>query len=186
MLPSSHDDVWVIVGAAVLLVALVAAVTLAALLLYRRYIRLKLVALIGYRERIRASKQTLETILRNLADDSDEALVAFASDGNNETRKALAEIANRMSMTRDELDVKRMPSVFLPATIELADYAYTIADVAEWLHSGVSEDDMLQRMGAVNLNLVVQQADIADSMLHALCDRFDIEDAVVYGGGLYL
>lgn len=182
----SSDDVWVAVGATVLLVALIVVVCLIALLVYRRYIRSLLVWLIAHREKIRASRHTLATILRYLVDESDEALLAFASDNDNDNRKALAEIANRMSITREELDMKRVPSVLLPATIELADCAHVVFDVAEWLNSGTSENEILHRLGVIDLKPVVQQCDLTDSILLALCDRFNIDDSVVYGGGLYL
>lgn len=151
-----------------------------------RVMRRFLVGLVGSRERVLASRRTLEAVIRHLADEPDEALVAFAIDSHNEDRRALSEIASRMRVVRDDLDVRRLPARLHDVAAELADTAYLLAEEAGRITNEMSVQEVLERVGDIDLRLVSAQYDIAEIALEAVCEEYGVEEAAVYGGGLYI
>ncbi|MDP2400376.1 MAG: hypothetical protein Q8M66_00205, partial [Actinomycetota bacterium] len=95
----------------------------------RRY----LTGLVGSRERVFAARRTLEEVVRHLAGLSDEELEKFATDARSEDRRALVELAYSMRLTRDELDMWRIPSRLHAVASEFADAAHLIAEQAGYV-----------------------------------------------------
>jgi len=150
--------------------------------LARRY----LVGLIGRRESVCASRRTLEAIMRHLADESDEALAAFADDPTSEDRRSLAEVRAQMAVLADELDTRPMPSRIVRVAEELADAAFVIAEEAGRVRDEMDAAEVLAALAQVDLSRVAQQADEADHYIDEASGEYGVEDTAVYGGGLYI
>lgn len=176
--------VWALVGVGV--VALVVGGVFAFRAGRSLLIRRRVVMLIGRRENIEASRRTLEAVMRHLADESDEDLVEFAADPDAVDRRALFELEQRMRVLRDELDLLPLPDRVVPVAQELADAAHVIAEESGRISDDMAPDDVLTALGAIDLARVTTQVDAARASLHALADEFGVEDAAVYGGGLYI
>jgi hypothetical protein len=151
-----------------------------------RVIRRYLTGLVGSRERIFAARRTLEDVLRHLAGLSDEELERFATDARSEDRRALVELAYGMRLTRDELDVRRMPSRLHTVASELADAAHLIAEQAGRVTDDLPAPAVFDAVGEIDLVGVSFQYDHASAVLDELCEEYGVEDAAVYGGGLYI
>lgn len=177
--------VWVIT-AAVLAAALVAGSYVLYKMLYRRWIRRSIMLLIGYRERIAASRKTLEAVIDQLVDGSESTILSFASDSCDDNRRALSETGQRMLITRDELDLRRLHPLTHKAAEELADVAHLIAICAVPYEGEMSASQSLDALSSMNLKAITEQARIADTLLAELCFAYDVGDSVVYGGGLYI
>ena len=176
--------IWVVLGALVVLALLAAVVwvTFGRRAVLRRY----LVFLVGRRESVRASLRTLEAIVRHLVDESDESLAEFATDTASADRRALMEVGDRMRMILDELDTRSLPSRLIRPAEELADAAYVIAQESGRIKDNMAPDQVLEALGEVNLTSVAAQMREADEWLDDACQEYGVEDAAVYGGGLYI
>lgn len=176
--------IWVVAGSIVglALVAVVVWLTFGQRAVVRRY----LVVLVGRRESIRASLRTLEAIMRHLVDESDESLAEFATDHTSADRRALMEVGDRMRMILDELDTRSLPSRLIRPAEELADAAYVIAQEAGRVTDDMAPDRVLEALGEVDLARVTAQMREADEWLDDACQEYGVEDAAVYGGGLYI
>ncbi len=173
----------------VLVLALIAAVVgaffgvrYAAFRVVRRYV----VRMVGAKEQVLASRRTLEAVMRHLADESDEALIAFSTDPHNVDRRAFAEVNVRMGIVRDELDTKRIPARIVPVAEALADAAHVIAEESGRIHDEMSAELVLEAVGSMDLARVSRQFDKAASLLADACAEYEVEDAAVYGGGMYI
>lgn len=153
---------------------------------FRRTMRHFLVGLISSREQILASRRTLEAVMRHLADEPDEALLAFAADSRNEDRRVLREISSNMRLLRDDLDTRRLPRRLHPVATALADVAHLLAQEADKITKEMSAEEVLEQVGEIDLRLVSSHYDMAAGALEAVCEEYEIEEAVVYGGGLYI
>ena len=178
--------VW-IVTAAVLATAVLG---IASYVLYRvfskRWIRISIMHLIGYRERITASRKTLEAVVGHLVNGNESTILSFASDPSDDNRRALSETGQRMLITRDELDLRRLHPRTHQAAEELADAAHLIAIYALPYEADLSAGENLDALSSMNLKAVTEQFQIADTLLAELCIAYDVEESVVYGGGLYI
>lgn len=176
--------VWALVAAGVLILAVGGVFAYRAI--HLQVVRRRIVALIGRRENIEASRRTLEAVMRHLLDESDEDLVAFAYDADSEDRKSLFEIEQRMRMLRDDLDYIPLPSRLVPAAQELADAAHVIAEESGRIEDDMDADTVLAALAQIDLSRVSGQVTTARASLHAVAEEFGVEDAAVYGGGLYI
>ena len=176
--------VWVVLVAGVLLLSLGGYF----LGRYLGYVttRRHLVGLIGRRENLLASKRTLEAVMRHLADESDELLIEFAANPESEDRRALVETASRMRMLTDDLDVIPLPKALVPLGDALADAAFVLAEESGRVQAVLDADAVLTALGTVDLARVEGEYDRAARLLDEMCDDYGVEDAAVYGGGLYI
>lgn len=175
---------WIVIGVVVLLVVagLVSWFVFGRKALVRRY----LIGIVGKRESIRASRRTLETVVGNLADESDEALGLFATDPASEYRRSLIEVRDQMRVLADELDTRSMPSRLVRVAEELADAAYVLAEEAGRVRDEMEPGEVLSALSEVDLARVAAQAIEADHWIDEACVEYGVEDAAVYGGGLYI
>lgn len=151
-----------------------------------RLSRRHLVGLIGRRENITASRRSLENVVMHLADLSDEELVGFAEDPESVDRKALMEVNARMRILADELWTIPLPKRLWPAGEALGDAAATIADEAGRITDLMEADEVLAGLAAVDLAAVGRDYERADALVNEACSSYHVEDAAVYGGGLYI
>lgn len=175
---------WIMIAtvAAALAIGVVLWFTLGRRVLTRRY----LVALVGRRESVRASKRTLEAVLRHLADESDEALAEFAEDSRSVDRRALVEVRDQMRVLADELDTRPMPGRLIQVAEELADAAFVIAEQSGRFPGNMEADEVLAALSKMDLARVRTQVEEADRWIDEACVEYEIEDTAVYGGGLYI
>lgn len=176
--------VWIVVTVAVVALA-VGGFFLA------RYIRLRLVRrhlarMIAYRENIDASRVALESVLRHLADESDETLVQFAEDPDSVDRRSLAEVEQRMRLLRDDLDHVPLPAPVIPVAEALADAAHTIAVEAGRVRDEMTADEALAALGEIDLVSAEKQFAWARETLASAADLHEVGEGAVYGGGLYI
>lgn len=135
---------------------------------------------------VEAARRSLETVMSHLAADTDEALLEFAGSSGSVDRVALLEVEQRMRLLRDELDHTPLPEDVIPIAVALADAAHVIAEEAGRVHDGMSPDEALAALGEIDLGRVADQAVSASLVLKTACEEYRIEDAAVYGGGLYI
>lgn len=148
----------------------------------RRY----LVGLVGRRENIMASRRSLENVVQHLVELSDEELLAFAEDPESVDRKALAEVTARMRILADELWTIPLPKRLWPVGEALGDIAATIADEAGRITDLMDADEVLAGLAAIDLAAVGTEFERAEALVDEACSHYHVEDAAVYGGGLYI
>ncbi|MFU8890181.1 MAG: hypothetical protein ACNA76_00790 [Anaerosomatales bacterium] len=175
---------WVAAGVAALLLTVGA--YFGGRLAYRRMSRRYLVQVIGRREGVLASQRTLEAVVRHLADEDDEKRESFASDPDDEDRKSLYEISRRMEIATEELDTMPLPRSLWPAAMTLADAAYIIGQEAGRVGETAGTADAIASLAAVDITRASEAFDAADAKVKEASERFELDEAAVYGGGLYI
>jgi hypothetical protein len=153
---------------------------------YRRLSRRYLVQVVGRREGVLASRRTLEAVVRHLADEDDEKLEHFASHPEDEDRKALDEVARRMEIATEELDTMPLPRSLWPAAMALADAAYIIGQEAGRVGGTADPEEAFSSLAEVDITRAAGAFEAADAMVKEVSERFDLDEAAVYGGGLYI
>lgn len=174
-----------IVLGAVLAIALVAGITVAGVLLWRRTVKRHLVTLIGRREGVRAGLESFAAIVRRLAEASDGELIAFALDDSHEDRKTLREVASRMRVDALELAMMPLPKELVPVADDLSDAAELVMEQAEAI-AQPQGPAALDGLAAVDLPAIQRLLESADTAIAQLKSKYRLEDEVVYGGGLYI
>jgi len=170
----------------IVLLVLSALVYVCWLIIFRWLVRSSIVVLIGYYEQAAAARRSFESVLRHLINEPDDALIAFATDVDSEDRKVFSEIAERMIIVRDELDVRRLPFKLHEFANKIADSAHVLAVAAGSISDDARVEEVLDRVGNINLKEVNSQYLLAEKYLSELCAEYKIRDAAVYGGGLYI
>ncbi len=176
--------IWLALGFAVLLLG--AAGYFGVRALWARALRRSVVSLIGQREAILASRRTLEAVVRHLADEDDEALEHFATHPESEDRKALAEVTMRMEILAGELDTRPVPRTLVPVAEGLADAAFVISREAGRIGESAIADEVYEELAQIDLASVADVYRGADARVKEAAERYHLDEASVYGGGLYI
>lgn len=176
--------VWVVVGVTVV-VLLVGGYFLFRYLRYTAHRRF-VVRMVPKMEAVEAARKGLETVMCHLLDDTDEALLDFASSRDSVDRVALTEVESRMRLLRDELDLMSAPADVIPLAEALADAAHVIAQEAGRVHEDMDADAALAALATIDLAHVADVVVSAGLVLKSACEEYRIEDPAVYGGGLYI
>lgn len=168
--------------------ALVVAVSVAyaARALWRRQVRRYLIGLVGSREDVRSQARALESVVEILAGAGDSTLVAFAQNPRTEERRTLADIAQRMTITAEELRTAALPKRLWTAANLLEAAARAVAREAGKAGEAPTPSAVLDALAAVDLTAPEGVALRASEELHRLCAEYGVEDPAVYGGGLYI
>lgn len=180
-------QVYIIVAVAV--VAFVALAVGGALLgryLWARAVRGRIVRLIGRREAIRAAERTLGRVVSHLAEAPDAELVGFATDAGHEDRRSLAEVSANMNVQAEDLIGMPLPKTLWAAGELLADAAWRVGREARRVTEPSRPDDVFDRLGAVDLLEVRQAVAAAEDEIERLEELHAVDEAAVYGGGLYI
>ncbi len=172
-------------GAASTLMLLIA-FAFATWLTWRRTVRRHLVKVVGRREGVVASRRTLEAIVRHLADEDDSRLTFFAEHPESEDRRALAETASRMAIAAEELDTMPLPQPLWPAAEALADVAFVVGEEAGRVGESDDVGTVFAGLELTDLDRVERVFEVADARVREACERYDLDEASVYGGGLYI
>jgi len=176
--------VWAVVGITIVVLAVGGYF----LFRYIRYVveRRLVLRMVPKMQNIEASKRSLDAVMLHLLEDSDEALLEFARSADSVDRIALTEVEQRMRLLRDELDLMSLPNEVVPLATALADAAHVIAEESGRVHEGMDADAALAALAQINLSRVADQTVSASLVLKSACEEYRIEDAAVYGGGLYI
>lgn len=164
---------------------LLAAVTIVlARMAWRRQVRRYLVGLLGRREAIGAALKTADTALQTLAGGSIQDVLAF-TDPASEERRVIADIAARMKTETAELSDLALPKVLWPLADSLGEAAASLAEQA----AGVGDTEgeaVLDALLALDLEVARSALAASDEHIAAASTAYDLTDAAVYGGGLYI
>jgi hypothetical protein len=167
-------------------VLLIAAVVVAAYFGWQAAERRYLLRLVSRREGVDVARQALEDTVMRLAEGSDEQLMHFADDPDSLERRTLHEVASRAHILADELDTMQLPKKLVPAADALADAAYVIAREAGKIQDDCVGDDAFEALASIDLAGVAERYSAGIHEVEAVCEACGLEDAAVYGGGLYL
>lgn len=154
--------------------------------LWIRETRRRLVRVVGRRAGVLAARRALEEVVAHLVDLDDEALEHFAEHPENVDRKALAEVARRTEIAAEELDTMALPRSLWPAAEALADVAYVLSEEAGRVGENSDPDEVFEALAHIDLGRVAEVFEIADSRVREACKRYNLDEAAVYGGGLYI
>lgn len=155
------------------------------IVLWRRSMKRELQRLLGRREAIHAALKTVERVVSSLADASDGDLVAFAQDGDVEDRRALGEVASQMRIQRDELAVQPLPKALHESADALGAAAGALAEQTERTEA-VEGVEVLDALAAIEFSSVRTQLLRADVAVRELAERYGVDEAAFYGGGMYI
>jgi hypothetical protein len=153
---------------------------------YRRMSRGYLIQVVGRREGVLASRRTLEAVIRHLADEDEEKLEYFAEHPDDVDRRSLIEVARRMEIATEELDTMPLPRALWPAAAALADAAYIIGEEAGRVGESADPDEVFTALADIDITRAADAFDMADAEVKAVSERFELDEAAVYGGGLYI
>jgi len=154
--------------------------------LWKAFVRRYLMRLIGGREGLLAGKRTLERVLSDVSAADVDGLVRFASDPNDEDRKALADLSTNMQSLADEMALMPLPKRLWPAGEALSDVGTLMFQQARAVAVAQDGEAALSALLALDVEAVQNAADLADERLRIMGERYDMEEAAVYGGGLYI
>jgi hypothetical protein len=170
------------VGAVLVIAGLAVGVVLA----IRASERRAALRLVARREGVDFVRQALADSLGRLAEGTDDELRAFAQNPDSLERRALIEIASRSAQLAEEIDSTAFPKSLLPAAVALGDVAYLIARESAKVQPGMTGDVALEALGSVDLDAVETYYRAAIAAVADACESCGLQDANVYGGGLYL
>lgn len=186
MLDVSSAPTWAWVAAAASAATLLVAFTFAVWLSWRNIVRNQLVKVVGRREGVHASRRTLEAVVRHLADEDDARFTYFATHPESEDRRVLVETANRMRLAADELDTMPLPQPLWRAAEGLADAAFVVAEEAGRVGESDDPEVVFDALARIDLDRLERVFSAADGYVRDACERYDLDEASVYGGGLYI
>lgn len=169
---------------AVSAVALVALTVVLARLAWRRQVRRFLVGLLGRRAAMEAALKTVDGTIRTLAAGSVDELLAFSEEGSEE-RRALAEVASRMTIEAAELADLALPKKLWDLADALGAAASSLADQVGRVGDS-SGEVVLDALLDLDLDAVRGSLMQADALIDAASAAYDLTDPAVYGGGLYI
>jgi hypothetical protein len=172
------------------IIAVVAALALVGLavvgfVLWQRSMKQELQRLLGRREAIHSALRTVERVVSSLAEASDGDLVTFALDGDAEDRRALGEVAMQMRIQRDELEAQALPKALHESADALGAAAGALAEQTERTET-VEGVEVLDALAAIEFSSVRTQLLRADVAVRELAERYGVDEAAFYGGGMYI
>ncbi|MBE0476722.1 MAG: hypothetical protein IBX62_06495 [Coriobacteriia bacterium] len=174
------------------ILAAVAAVALAvggALLVrygWKRFVRRRVVRLIGRREAVRAGERTLRAVVVRLAEAPDDEIAAFAADPGDEDRRSLSDVVARMEVQADDLVRMPLPKGLWSAGELLADAAWRLGTEAGRVAGAGGAEEVLERLAGIDLIAVRDAVAAAEAEIVRLEEDHGVEEEAVYGGGLYI
>lgn len=154
--------------------------------LYRTYARRAIVRLIGYREAIRAAYRALESTFASLMEEPAEEMLAFASEPDNDRRRALEELCERMTVVSLELADMALPKSAWQAADLLMQAAKRVRDEIGKITGARSPETVLTSITELDVEGMRTAMADAGTELDEVLKAAKIKDSTVYGGGLYI
>lgn len=180
------EDVWVYLLA---FVGAVVVAVLAAFLgraLYVQQVRRSLVRLLSSREEITAAAKGMDRVIEHLLSDEDDVLATFAADAGSDERRAVDDIASRMTIAADHLRQVALPKSLWPVADDMERAARALAAQAGGVGEADSPDGALDALAAIDLSEIREQMALVNEHLEPQLEAFRVDDPAVYGGGLYI
>lgn len=178
---------WILYGViAALGVILIAGAVVGGIWLWKRQVRSSLISLVGRREAIRASYRALESVFASLAEENPEELIAFAEQPENVRRKALEDVKDRMTMEVGELETVALPKSAWHCADLLGAAARKLRDEVAVITCASTPDAVLEAVAAIDVGSIRSAIAEAGTELDRLLTESKVDDAAVYGGGLYI
>lgn len=184
ILGSVPTVVWWIAGGVAACLSMLAAYVLGRWgygFMSRRY----LVQVVSRREGVRASCATLEAVVGGF-DGASGTSVGSATRSAAESRKTLMDLASRMEIVAEELDTMPLPRSLWPSAGALADAAYIIAEEARRVGEYDDPDAVRVGLSQVDARRASEAFAAADRTVSDASERYQLDESVVYGGGLYI
>ena len=131
-----------------------------------------------------AGLKTIDGVVLMLSQGDVKGLLAFV-EPHSEERRAIAEVAGRMRIEASELADVALPKTLWP----LADHLGTAAQLLAEQLRGVGESEgeaVLDALAGLDLAPVRSALAEADRELASASSAYEVTDAAVYGGGLYI
>lgn len=153
---------------------------------WKRYTQRAAMRLVSRRESLRSGRQSFAEVLAFLAAADDDMLQRFAADHDELHRRVLDDVAFHAAITRDELDTMPLPASLHLAAESLADAAWFLAAEAGRVGGAPTEADTFRLLSTLDLAPMNQAFADADADLERACKACEVEDTMVYGGGLYV
>lgn len=154
--------------------------------LWRVQVRRYVVRLVGRLEAVRAGWRTLKDVVERLAQADDEEMTAFATDPGHLDRKALAEVSSQQSIAHEELATMALPKQLWPVAEALAEAASALADESGRVGETAGAQEVLSGLERIDLARAQRFVAAGEERVGGVCDEYGIEEAAVYGGGLYI
>jgi hypothetical protein len=154
--------------------------------LYRSYARRALIRLVGYREAIRAAYRALEATFASLMEESPDEMVGFAQNPDNERRRALEELCDRMSAVSVELTEIALPKSAWRAADLLVDAAKRVREEIGKIAGARSPEGVLASIASLDVEGMRTAMAEAGTELDSVLAAAKMKDPAVYGGGLYI
>ncbi|HEX9093308.1 MAG TPA: hypothetical protein VF902_04935, partial [Coriobacteriia bacterium] len=142
--------------------------------------------LTGRREAVMAAYKALESVFGALAECDEESLTDFAVNPENEHRRSLEELYERMKAQAEELADLALPKAQWHAADLLGEAAGKLASEVGRVGDATSPDGVLDAVGAIDVVAVRAVLDPANEEIDRLLDLFGVDAAAVYGGGMYI
>ena len=163
---------------------LIAATLWLARLAWRKQVGRYIVGLMGRREAITAGLKTVDGVVLLLSQGDVKGLLAFVA-SESEERRAIAEVAGSMRIEASELADLALPKRLWPLADKLGEAASLLAEQLRGV--GESEGEaVLDALAGLDLGSVRGALAEADGEIATVSADYDVTDAAVYGGGLYI
>ena len=175
---------WIAIGVGAVLA--IAGVATSVFLVWKASQRRSALGLVARREGVDFVRQALADSLGRLAEGTDDELRIFADNPDSSERRAGMEVASRSALLADEIDATAFPKSLLPAATALGDVAYLIVRESAKVQAGMKGDSALEALGSIDLEAVETYYRAALVAVEDACESCGLQDANVYGGGLYL
>lgn len=166
--------------------ALVVVGGLGGFLLYRSYANKAIVRLVGYREAIRAAYRALEATFASLMEEAPDEMLAFATQPDNDRRRALEELCDRMTVVAVELGEMALPKTAWRSADLLMEAAKGVRDEIGKITGARSPEGVLASVAELDVEGMRTAMADAGTELDSVLAAAKIKDSAVYGGGLYI
>lgn len=170
------------IGSALLLAAAIVSLYFG----WKTYIRRRIVTLVAKSEALAGVRDALLGVMTRLSSVTDEQFEEFATEADHPERQVFAEVADRASMLRTELDTMALPRSLTPIAQMLADSAHLLAEGARRVLDANGSHQMIAATAAIEPDAAVRYQREGILMLRTVVEQHGIDDPSVYGGGLYL
>lgn len=148
--------------------------------------RRSLVALIARKEALASAMRSLREWMESLADADLATWVGFVGDEDSVERRALGEIAHRAEIVAVESAAMPLPRVLHMLAEDLEGLARILHETSSRVDKATDPDAVLDGVGEVDLGSMEQRMAAIEAEIENLKSEYEVTDAAVYGGGMYI
>jgi len=178
--------VWAWILIAVAVAAVIAVAVVVASSFWHRAVGRYLRRVVGKREEARTLRRAFEELVVGLREGPDVERARFADDPEAIEHHSLADLSDQARVLAEELNAMPLPRRLVPAAEALADASDIVAEEADRAGEGTIPDERLEALASTDLERVNRAFAFADARISPLCEEYDVDEADVYGRGLYI